>query len=467
MRNKGAVTSGLFALLVAAPVSPALAENEAPSWVLFENVHVFDGHSAQLQRGMHVLVEGNKIKSVSSAKIDAPGANVITGGGRTLMPGMMDLHSHLNMNAATAPNIQNDMNWEEIAVRSARMAKDWLMDGFTTIRDMGGMGTGLQKSIDQGIVVGPRIYPAGGWIGPTGGHSDFRNFTTPNAGIDGVIHAQTERLGMAFNADGVDAIKRAARQNFMQLNTQLKIMPSGGVTSVWDPWQLDGYTAEEIRAAVEVAEGYGSYVGAHAYSKKSIMRCLENGVKTIEHGFMFDGEVNELMKKKGAFLVTQMTSMSPLLAKIDALQNPRVAYKLNTAQAAFGSYVENVKKYKPRFGFMIDCVGGPDACSQQRAYEKWLHADFFGNHHMLVAATGTAGEIVALTGKVVNPYPEAKLGVIEEGAYADILLVDGNPFEDIGAIGGIDKWFDAPPRDGVETIRIIMKDGVIYKNTLP
>jgi imidazolonepropionase-like amidohydrolase len=190
------------------------------------------------------------------------------------------------------------------------------------------------------------------------------------------------------------------------------------------------------------------------------------GVKTIEHGFMFDADINALMEEKGAFLVTQMTSQAPGLADIGALQDPRTAYKLQTAQAAFADYVENVQTLKPRFGFMIDCVGSPETCEKQIAYEKWLHADFFGNHHMLKAATGTAGEILALTGPVMNPYVEGPIGVIEEGAYADILVVDGNPLEDITVIGGVDQWHDASDRDGVETIRLIMKDGVIYKNTL-
>ena len=154
------------------------------------------------------------------------------------------------------------------------------------------------------------------------------------------------------------------------------------------------------------------------------------------------------------------------LCHVGALQDPRTAYKLQTAQAAFAGFVENVRALQPRFGFMIDCVGGPESCEKQIAYEKWLHADFFGNHHMLVAATSTAGDILALSGEVLNPYVDGPIGVIEPGAYADILLVDGNPLEDLTVIGAVDQWFDAPDRDGVETIRIIMKDGVIYKNTL-
>ncbi len=450
--------AGLFA----AP-AVAFAQDEAPPQILFTNVNVFDGYSESLQSGLNVLVEGNLIKTVSSGEIDAPGATVIDGGGRTLMPGLVDLHSHLLANGdGGLIDIEANFTWEDLAIRESAMAKLWLMEGFTTVRDMGGSCGGLRRQIDQGIIDGPRVYPACAWIGPPGGHSDMRSFTmpqTPNV-------SQTERLHISIQVNGADEVTAVARQNFMQGATQLKIMQTGGVASLFDPWQLNGLNEDEIAAAVAVANNYGSYVGAHSYSKGAIMRALEMGVMTIEHGFMFDGDIAALMEEKGAYLVTQMTSQAPGLAEIGALQDPRTAYKLQTAQAAFADYVENVKTYQPKFGFMIDCVGSPATCEKQIAYEKWLHADFFGNHHMLKAATGTAGEILALTGEVMNPYFEGPIGVIQEGAYADILLVDGNPLEDISAIGGVDTWFDAPERDGVETIRIIMKDGVIYKNTL-
>jgi imidazolonepropionase-like amidohydrolase len=278
--------------------------------------------------------------------------------------------------------------------------------------------------------------------------------------------SQTERLNIAVNTDGPAAVTRTARQNFMQGATQIKIMQTGGVASLFDPWQLNGLNEDEIAAAVQVAKNYGSYVAAHSYTKDSITRALNMGVMTIEHGFQFDGEIAKLMEEKGAYLVTQMTSMAPGLADDPALQDPRTARKLQSAQAAFKSFVPNVKKFKPKFGFQTDVVGGPEASIKQIGYEKYLHADFFGNFHMLRAATSTAGEIVALCGDVLNPYAEGKLGVIEKGAYADLLLVDGDPLMDITVIGAVDKWHDAPPRNGVETIRLIMKDGKIYKNTL-
>ena len=273
-------------------------------------------------------------------------------------------------------------------------------------------------------------------------------------------------LNMSREANGADAVLLAARNNFRQGASQLKIMQTGGVASLFDPWQLNGMTPDEIEAAVQIANDYQSYVGAHSYSKKAIMLALDLGVKTIEHGFMFDGEVHKKMKEKGAYITTNLTAFSPLLAEIGALSDPRNQHKLKTAQAAFGGYIDNVKKYEPKRGHQTDCVGDAVLCQKQIAYEKYLNGDFFGNHRALVSMTSVGGEIAALSGPVVKPLSRDQgWGVIEEGATADILLVDGNPLDDLGVIGASEKWFDAPAREGVETIRVIMKDGVIYKNT--
>ena len=446
-------------------VATAAPPEKGVPQTLFTNVRVWDGNSEGLTDSTNVLVVNNLIHSIGP-EVSSDDATVIDGGGRTLMPGLIEGHGHLQMNGTSLANIENDRNWEELAIRSAVNAKAALMSGFTTWRDAGGMGAGLRKTIDAGLVVGPRIYPSGGFIGPTGSHADFRNFTTPTETLNGPQSAGG-RLGMTLTADSVDAIKAAGRQNFMQGATQIKIMSSGGVASQFDPWQLDAYSAEEIRAAVEVADAYGSYVMSHAYSKKSIMRCLENGVKSIEHGFSFDGDVARLMKEKGAYMTTNMQAFSPLLSQVSAISASAASTrKANSAQIAFKDYLENVKKYRPKLGFQGDCIGLPDSCQKQNDHQIYLGAMFLGNHYYLKALTSVNGEIVKLSGAVLDPYPDGKLGVIEVGAYADILLVDGNPLEDITVIGGNEKWFDAPVRDGIDTLRIIMKDGKIYKNTL-
>ncbi|WP_152287341.1 metal-dependent hydrolase family protein [Flavicella marina] len=453
-----------FLLLFASNLT---AQNDTKAnYILFKNVKIFDGTSESLISGMSVLIENNLIQKIAADVSIPEGTTVIDGKGMTLMPGLIEGHGHLQMNGHSISDIENSRNWEELAVRSTVNAKNALLSGFTTWRDAGGMGAGLKKTVDAGLVLGPRIYPSGGFIGPTGSHADFRNFNTPNETLNG-IHSSGGKLGMTITADGVDQIKAAARQNFMQGASQIKIMSSGGVVSQFDPWQLDAYGPEEIRAAVEVADAYGTYVMSHAYSKKSIMRCLENGVKTIEHCFMFDGDVAKLMKKKGAYMTTNMQAFSPALSQVSAISASKAsARKANSAQEAFKGYIENVKKHRPKLGFQGDCVGMPDACNKQNDHQIYLGAHYFGNHYYLKALTSVNGEIVKLSGEVMDPYPDGKLGVVEEGAYADLLLVDGNPLEDISVIGGNEKWFDAPVRDGIETMKIIMKDGKIYKNTL-
>jgi imidazolonepropionase-like amidohydrolase len=458
-----AIAASLLALALVSPTW-ALAE-DPPKLTLITNVNIFDGVNDGLAEGMSVMIEGNLIKTISAETIEADGATVIDGGGRTLMPGLIEGHGHLQLNGSNLADIENNQSMEERAVISVAKARDALMSGFTTWRDVGGMGTGLKKAIDAGIVPGPRIYPSGAFIGPTGSHADFRNYNTPNETVYGA-NSSGARDGLTFTADGIDMIKTGARQNFMRGATQIKIMSSGGVASSFDPWQLDAYSAEEISAAVEIANNYGSYVMSHAYSKKSILRLLNNGVMSIEHGFMFDGEVAALMKEKGAYMTTNVHAFSPELGRIEAISSsPSAARKAATAQAAFTDFIANVNKYQPKFGFNADCVGYA-GCKKQTDHEIYLSAKFFGNYFALKSMTSVNGEIVALSGDVLNPYYEGKLGVIEEGAYADLLLVDGNPLDDITVIGGSEQWFDAPERDGIETMRLIMKNGVIYKNTL-
>lgn len=436
---------------------------------IFKNANVFNGTDNKIYNNLNVVVTDNMITKITKDDVSVEDdTTVIDGTGKTLMPGLIEGHGHLQMNGTSLADIENNRNWEELAVRSTAKARTALLSGFTSWRDAGGMGAGLRKSIDAGVVPGPRIYSAGAFIGPTGSHADFRNFTTPNETVYGA-GSSGARHGMSFTADSVDMIKTGARQNFMQGSTQIKIMSSGGVASAFDPWQLDAYSAEEIRAAVEVADAYGSYVMSHAYSKKSIMRCLENGVKTIEHGFMFDAEIAKLMEDKGAYMTTNMHAFSPYLGQIEAISSsPASARKAKTAQAAFKDMIKNLNEHKPKFGFNADCVGFGDSCIKQTDHEIFLVAKFLGNYTALKSLTSVNGEILKLSGEVLDPYFKGKLGVVEVGAYADLLLVDGNPLEDITVIGGNEKWFDAESRaeDGIQTMRVIMKDGKVYKNTL-
>ena len=460
----------IIVMLVGIAMPPAQAQmkkSEAPAQVLFKNVNVFNGTENRLYEGMNVLVSGNRIESIGKDVSGRPDATVIEGEGRTLMPGLIDAHTHLYMNVdGGVPGVERT-TWDEIGARAAHMGMEYLFNGFTSVREMGGGGSGLKRTIDAGLLAGPRIYPAGAYLSQTSGHGDFRLGPQRNRNLTPYTDNNGERLGMTITVDGRDQVIAAVRQNFSQGASQIKIMAGGGVASVLDPLHTLQFLPEEIEAAVLAARDWDTYVGAHVFSDEGIRRCIDAGVMSIEHGFFASEETLQLMKENGVFLVSQMTGISPYLNQLPALQVEPNKSKLETAQKLAASYVENVKKIQPKMAFQSDVVFTTgEGMRMQLDYEKWFHAELFGNFAMLRAATGWAGELLAMSGKA-NPYPAGKLGIIEKGAYADILVVDGNPLEDISVIGGNPKWYDADPRGpNIPTIRIIMKDGRIYKNTL-
>lgn len=438
-------------------------EPAAPKQTLFTNVHVFDGVNDGRLENASVLVEGNLIKTVSADAIDAPGAEVIDGGGRTLTPGFIENHAHLMLMGPTISSMESNSTWEDFGIHATRMAEMYLMQGFTTVRDAGGANGGLRRAIDAGQIPGPRYYPSGAFLGTRGGHADFASFTSPPGGVTNM-----GTLNIAQQINGVDDVYKYGRNNFRMGATQLKFMISGGVVSAFDPWQLLAGSPEEIEAAVQVAGEYGSYVMTHAYRKEAIMNALNAGVKSIEHGFSFDCEIAEIMNANGVYITTNLTAFDPGLLDIPAVKNqPSSLAKAKSASATFANYIPNMKKCPVKRGFQTDCVGSVEACNIQVAYEKHLNGEFFGPYQSMVTLTSIGGEIAALSGDFMNPYPEGKLGVISEGAYADILLIDGNPLEDFSVVGTGDTWFGADPRpESPETIRLIMKDGEIFKNTL-
>ncbi|MEM9369988.1 MAG: amidohydrolase family protein [Pseudomonadota bacterium] len=454
--------SAMIAFVLALSASAVSADEEL-SQTLFTNVHVFDGVNEKRIENARVLVEGNLIKTISTEAIDAPRATIIDGGGRTLMPGFIDNHVHLMLPGPTLPAMEANSTWEDLAISGVASAEMYLMQGFTTVRDAGGANGGLRRAIDAGTITGPRVYTSAAFLSTRGGHADFANFTAPVGQT-----SNFSRLNMAQEVDSVAEIQKYGRNNFRMGATQLKYMQSGGVVSAFDPWQLLAGSQAEIEAVVGVAEEYGSYVMAHSYRREAIISALNAGVKSIEHGFMYDCEIGELMEEKGAYITTNLTAFDPGLLDIPAVKNVAASLaKAISASAAFSGYLDNMRQCPAKRGHHTDCVGTPAACNIQIAYEKHLANEFFGAHTSLVAMTSVGGEIAALTGDFMNPYPKGKLGVIEEGAYADVLILDGNPLEDFSVVGTGDKWFGADPRpESPETIRVIMKDGVVYKNTL-
>jgi imidazolonepropionase-like amidohydrolase len=389
--------------------------------------------------------------------------NVIDGGGRTLMPGLIDSHVHLNFyKDGTIIEIES-ATWEEIGARATVMAKEMLEMGFTTVRDMGGTHEGLKKVIDEGLLPGPRIYCAGGFISQTSGHGDF--------GLPNMRKGESnfERLEMARMVDGRDEVLEASRRNFALGAHYLKVMVSGGVTSIKDPIYASQFSDDEVLAAVKTAEDWGSYVAVHVFQDDDIRRALNLGVKCIDHGLTISEESMKLLVEKDAFLSPNCTALAPEALKHPMHQDPefpptkKFMWLYNNSDMFFGL----ARKYKPKLVFNSDYVlltGEPYRASMD--FTKFDVARRFGNFWALQMLTKNGGELCELTGPE-NPYADGKLGVIEEGAYADILIVDGNPLEDIMAIGANSKWFDAEPRgQDVPPIKLIMKDGKVYKNTL-
>ncbi len=264
--------------------------------VLFQNVRVFDGTSDALSGPTHVLVEGNVITRIGATVIAAPGATVIDGRGRTLMPGLIDAHTHLMF--ATVPQLAvltADIGFVHIA--SGKAATDMLMRGFTSVRDLGGPIFGLKRAIDTGLVPGPRIWPSGAFISQSGGHGDFR---LPNElPAPPGFHSYSERVGAAAIADSPDLVRQRVREQLALGASQIKLMAGGGVASSYDPLDVTQYSVEELKAAVEAAENWGTYVTVHAYTPRAVQRAIEAGVKCIDHGQLLDDATAKLMGEKG------------------------------------------------------------------------------------------------------------------------------------------------------------------------
>jgi imidazolonepropionase-like amidohydrolase len=433
--------------MVAANSAVAQTERLVPT--LFTNVRVFDGRSDELTPPANVLVDGNTIKLVSTEPLtdeQRGQATEIDGGGRTLMPGLIDAHWHAALASIPRPIAhQGDIGY--INLLAAKEARALLLRGFTTIRDLGGATFALKRAIDEGVVVGPRIYPSGAAISQTGGHGDNR----PAYEIPAPPSAQltyTERIGQTIIADGPDEVLLRVREQLMQGATQIKLMAGGGVASDFDPLDVMQYTEPELRAAVVAADNWGTYVAVHAYTPRAIQIAIHSGVKCIEHGQLLDEPTAELMAEKGIWLSIQPFVGEEFASRFEGKNREKAELVIRGTDNAY----KLAKKHQLKVAWGSDIVFSPHL---MRTHGEQLTklAAWYTPPEILEMATATNAELLALCG-TRNPYP-GKLGVIEEGAYADLLIVDGNPLEDI-------KLLEQPNKN----IVFIMKDGDIYKNRI-
>lgn len=404
--------------------------------IIFANCAVLDGTVSERREGYHILVEGERIKEVSDRPINCVGAETIDIAGRTLMPGLIDAHVHvIAVDAALARLAEQPITL--VSLQAGRVLEGMLARGFTTVRDAGGGDGGLAEAVAQGLVRGPRLFPSGQALSQTGGHGDLRPRTRSVVSCACCEYG----AGLARIADGVDECRRAARDELRKGATQIKIMASGGVASPYDPiWNLQ-YSDEEMRAIVEEARSWHTYVLAHAYTPEAIRRAIDNGVRSIEHANLIDMPTAERAAAAGAFVV-------PTLVTYDALY--RFGRDLGIAEVSLAKLGEVreaglhslgvLQQAGVKIGWGTDLLG---AMHKHQSHEFVIRAEAMPAWEVIRSATSVNAELLNRSGE---------LGIVAPGALADLIVVDGDPLADISLLDG----------QG-EHLSVIMKDGVLHK----
>lgn len=433
---------GMFAAFGLAPRELRAQTPARP--LLLTNLRLFDGETLSMREGLDILIAGNRIAALPTAGQGPEDAERIDCGGRSVIPGMIDAHWHASLAAVSQiAAMTQDIGF--IHLMAGREAGATLQRGFTTVRDVGGPAFGLKAAIDRGVVEGPRIFPSGAMLSQTSGHGDFR-FPTELPMMAGDPPDYALRQGVTAITDGPAEVLRRTREQLMKGASQIKIMAGGGVASPSDPIDSTQFLEDEMRAAVEAAADWNTYVCAHVYTSRGIQRCIRAGVKSIEHGQLADEETVRMMADNGVWW-----SLQPFLADEDSNQysDPKaIAAQKMVAEGtvrAFGM----AQQYNVNWAFGSDVLFG-GAELQGRHLSKL--ARFMSPLEALHRATGASGRLLALSGPRA-PY-DGRLGVIADDALADLLVVEGDPET------GLD-WLE-----NTDNLRLIMKNGRIHKNSL-
>lgn len=407
--------------------------------LLFKNFEMLDPKVGELQGGFELLVEGDKIREVSAKPIKAPKAAVVDCGKKTLMPGLIDSHVHVVLSEVFIRQLEN-VPLTLMTARAADLMRGMLDRGFTSVRDTGGADWGLKEATDKWLLAGPRLFIAGRAIGPTGGHSDGRRRTDPGTRCH-CCNALSFSMGIA---DGVSDVRRAVREEMRQGVDQVKIMMSGGVASPYDPLDSLQFSMDEVHAAVEEAHAFGRYVCAHAYTPEAITRAAHAGVRTIEHGNLIDDASAKLMAEKGMYLVANLVTYFEMKKRA-------AEYGMNADMLAKNDIViegalrslEICKRHGVKVAYGTDLLG---QLQTEQSQEFTIRAEVQKPVEIIRAATLIGAEIVRM---------EGKLGCLEPGAFADLLVVDGNPLKNLKVLQEQGKHLSA-----------IMKGGRFHKNRL-
>ena len=407
--------------------------------LLFRNFQLLEPEVGELRGGFELLVEGETVREVSDKPIKAPGADVVDCGGRTLMPGLIDSHVHVTLSEVNFRYLEG-VPLTLMTARAARLMLGMLNRGFTTVRDTGGADWGIKTAVEQGDIPGPRLFIAGAAIGPTGGHSDPR-FRTDFGLRCHCCNAM--RFGMR-TSDGISEVRRETREQMRQGCDHIKIMMSGGVASPYDPLDSLQFSPGEVAAAVEEAHAFGRYVCAHAYTPEAITRAAHAGVRTIEHGNLIDDASAKLMAEKGMFLIANLVTYYAMRERAAEFGMGGDMLAKNDLVIDGGlKSLETCKRAGIPVAYGTDLLG---ALQMEQSREFMIRSEVLSPIEIIRSATTIGARIVR---------QEGKLGTLKAGAYADLLLIDGDPLKDLGLFQEQGKHLAA-----------IMKGGKFHKNRL-
>lgn len=431
-------------------ISPyGLAQEKSTKPTLIKGARIFDGVGPELIDGQDVLVRDGKIASIGKNLSPPADATVVDAAGRVMTPGFTDVHYHLALCSAQVSDLQGSLapDLDFIGILASQEAERLLMRGFTSIRDVGGASWGAKLAADRGLIDGPRIWPSLRVISQFGGHGDANpRFMAPRE--FGGPENNMERFRYSRIVNGRSEVLAATRENLKQGASQIKMHLAGGVGTEFDPIDGRQFTDDEIRAAVEVAEGFGTYVVAHTYTPDGVMAAVNAGVKSIEHGNLIDDATARAMAENGVWLSPQVVvylTFNPDLGEA-RLEKGRMV------REGLDNMFKLAKKHNLKIAFGTDVVVNSKACADQNR-EFVERTKWFTPAEILAQATSLSGELLQLSGKR-NPYP-GPIGVVKEGAHADLLLINGNPLEDISIL--------TKPHENLD---LIMKGGKIFKNKL-
>jgi len=410
--------------------------------LIIRNAKLLDTSAGELRPGASLRIEEDKIVEVAEDGRElGSGADVVVldAEGRTMMPGLIDAHVHPSLTALDlAAMVRRQASW--VAIETKFILKAMLRRGFTTVRDAGGLDAGIANAIERGLIKGPRVFRSGRVLSQTGGHGDLE----PVSEHPALCACAIRTTAFSHIADGVDAVRRAAREELKGGAQQIKVMAGGGVATPSDPIDMVQYTEEEIRAAVEEAKARRTYAFAHAYIPESIQRAVRAGVRSIEHGNLIDDAAARLMAEHGCFLVPTLVTYDQIAESGKALKFPEGSLrKLQEVLHAGAGAIETALRAGVKVGFGTDLLG---ETHQAQSKEFALRARVQNNADILRSVTITNADLLQRSDR---------LGVLKPGAFADLLLVDGDPLEDLGVLGGQGERLD-----------LIVRGGAICKNAL-